>query len=106
MLPNFAMPAARETVMAEKFEAIVKNGHENSRMKDFYDLWRILASVSVDWQRLALAVSSTFRNRGTCIPEELPIGLTAEFAGDAAKLQQWAAFVDELVDTTFPRSKT
>lgn len=29
----------RETVVAEKFEAMVKLGMLNSRMKDFYDLW-------------------------------------------------------------------
>ena len=28
-----------ETVVAEKFEAMVKNGLMNSRMKDFYDIW-------------------------------------------------------------------
>jgi predicted nucleotidyltransferase component of viral defense system len=33
----------KETVVAEKFEAIVRLGEANSRMKDFYDLW-VLAS--------------------------------------------------------------
>ena len=32
-----------ETVVAEKFEAIVKLGRANSRMKDFYDIWMPLA---------------------------------------------------------------
>ena len=35
----------KETVVAEKFEAIVKLGMANSRMKDFYDLW-VLAQDS------------------------------------------------------------
>jgi predicted nucleotidyltransferase component of viral defense system len=30
-----------ETVVAEKFEAIVKLGRANSRMKDFYDIWML-----------------------------------------------------------------
>lgn len=30
---------ARETVIAEKFQAIVMLGHANSRMKDYYDIW-------------------------------------------------------------------
>ena len=32
---------ARETVVAEKFQAIVDLGKANSRMKDYYDLWTI-----------------------------------------------------------------
>ena len=30
---------ARETVIAEKFQAMVALGRANSRMKDFYDIW-------------------------------------------------------------------
>jgi Nucleotidyl transferase AbiEii toxin, Type IV TA system len=30
---------ARETVIAEKFQAMVMLGHANTRMKDFYDIW-------------------------------------------------------------------
>jgi len=29
----------KESVVAEKFEAVIKLGMANSRMKDFYDLW-------------------------------------------------------------------
>src|SRR5262249_34968413 len=31
----------RETVVAEKFQALVQLGMANSRMKDFYDLWTL-----------------------------------------------------------------
>jgi len=31
----------REAVVAEKLEALVKLGMANTRMKDFYDLWRL-----------------------------------------------------------------
>ena len=30
---------SRESAIAEKFEAMIKLGHLNSRMKDFYDIW-------------------------------------------------------------------
>jgi hypothetical protein len=36
---------ARETVIAEKFQAMVMLGRANSRMKDFYDIW-VLSRVS------------------------------------------------------------
>jgi predicted nucleotidyltransferase component of viral defense system len=32
---------ARETVIAEKFQAMVMLGRANSRMKDFYDIWML-----------------------------------------------------------------
>jgi hypothetical protein len=42
---------------------------------------------------LAQAIAATFNRRGTCIPVELPIGMTIDFSGDAAKQRQWQAFV-------------
>src|SRR5204863_2427322 len=38
----------RETVVAEKFEAMVKLGIANSRMKDFYDLWELAERFDYD----------------------------------------------------------
>jgi len=42
-LLNHGAPILRayppETVIAEKFEAMVAHGALNSRMKDFYDIW-------------------------------------------------------------------
>ncbi|MBC7793793.1 MAG: nucleotidyl transferase AbiEii/AbiGii toxin family protein [Clostridia bacterium] len=97
---------ARETVIAEKFEAIVKNGITNSRMKDFYDLWQIFRSVTIDEQRLAAAVSATFHHRETPLPAEPPVGLTDAFATSAANRQLWSAFVDEIEDNTRPELAT
>ena len=83
----------RATVVAEKLEAIVSLGMANSRMKDYFDL-RALASEGVlDARSLAEAIAATFGRRGTTLPDELPLGLTDEFAQDAAKRSQWRAFL-------------
>lgn len=82
----------RETVVAEKYEAIVSLGMLNSRMKDFYDLWVLASSFPFDGQTLAAAVRATFDRRGTALPEATPVGLSDEFAGDRSKQQQWQAF--------------
>jgi predicted nucleotidyltransferase component of viral defense system len=37
---------ARETVIAEKFQAMVALGRANSRMKDFYDIWVLSSPTS------------------------------------------------------------
>jgi len=82
----------RETVVAEKYEAIVSLGMLNSRMKDFYDLWVLASSFPFEGQMLAAAVRATFDRRGTALPEATPVGLSDEFAGDRSKQQQWQAF--------------
>jgi predicted nucleotidyltransferase component of viral defense system len=76
----------RETVVAEKFEALVKLGLINSRMKDFYDLWTLARAFPFGGPTLA--------RRGTALPEREPVALTAAFAADRQKRQQWAGFLN------------
>lgn len=82
-----------ETVVAEKFEAIVKLGLANSRMKDYLDLDLLLQSGEVDRQNLAEALRRTFKRRKTPLPQTLPIGLTEEFWNDEFAQRRWQAFV-------------
>ncbi|TIU90432.1 MAG: nucleotidyl transferase AbiEii/AbiGii toxin family protein [Mesorhizobium sp.] len=84
---------SRETVIAEKFQAMVMLGRANSRMKDFYDVWTLARATAFDNDRLAAAIAATFKRRRTEIPIDAPDALTADFANDPAKQQQWAAFV-------------
>ncbi|HEY2050401.1 MAG TPA: nucleotidyl transferase AbiEii/AbiGii toxin family protein [Caulobacteraceae bacterium] len=87
---------ARETVIAEKFQAMVVLGRANSRMKDFYDIWVLSKSHEFDADRLAAAIAATFDRRATEVPEAQPDALTPEFAEDAAKQAQWKAFAQGL----------
>ena len=86
----------RETVVAEKFQAMVLFGLANTRMKDYYDIWMLSRSYDFDAERLSRAVAATFVRRGTAIPEEVPDALTSTFSTDATKQRQWAAFVSDL----------
>lgn len=92
----------RETVIAEKFQAMVLLGRANSRMKDFYDIWLLSKSYEFDDDRLPRAIAATFVRRKTAIPVEVPDALTAAFASDPMKQQQWNAFVRNL--STVPES--
>ena len=85
-----------ETVVAEKFEAIVKLGRANTRMKDFYDIWMLSRTHEFKGDALARAIAATFARRKTDIPTEPPIGLTKAFADDRAKQQQWKSFADAI----------
>jgi predicted nucleotidyltransferase component of viral defense system len=85
-----------ETVIAEKFQAMVLLGRANSRMKDFYDIWLLTRSREVEPDRLTRAIRATFDRRRTTIPADRPDALTPAFAADAQKQQQWAAFAANL----------
>jgi len=83
----------RDTVVAEKLEAMVKLGTANSRMKDFFDVAFLARTFAFSGPVLKDAINATFHRRGTVIPAELPVALTESFASDGAKLTQWKAFV-------------
>jgi predicted nucleotidyltransferase component of viral defense system len=85
-----------ETVIAEKFQAIVMLGLANTRLKDFYDIWILARTHEFKDDRLAQAIAATFARRKTEIPTERPDGLTSDFADDPTKRQQWTGFVEEV----------
>jgi predicted nucleotidyltransferase component of viral defense system len=94
---NFPSPRIRtyprETVVAEKLEALVKLGIANTRMKDFYDLWKLSQDFDFDGALLIDAIKSTFKRRGTEVPSGAPLALTDEFSRDSQKAKQWQAFL-------------
>jgi len=98
-LLNFPSPWMRiypkETLISEKYEALVKLGIINSRMKDFYDLWYLSHHFAFDGEILSRAIQSTFRRRKTPLPQSLPTALTDEFADDSDKKKQWKAFISQ-----------
>jgi predicted nucleotidyltransferase component of viral defense system len=83
----------RETVIAEKLEAIVSLGMTNTRMKDYYDLWVLSRLFDFSGAILSRAIRATFERRRTLLPADLPIGLSADYAADVAHRAQWTAFL-------------
>jgi hypothetical protein len=80
-----------ETVVAEKFEALVLLGMANSRLKDFYDLWLIAQTFTLREASLRDAVNRTFAHRGSKVPHDVPVGLSEDFA--AYWGPQWRTFL-------------
>lgn len=83
----------RYTVVAEKLHAMADRGMLNSRLKDYFDLWVLALRTEFEGAVLSQAIRATFDRRGTRVPEQLPIGLTSEFARDEQKNTQWTAFL-------------
>ncbi len=80
---------SRESSIAEKFEAMVKLGVLNSRMKDFHDIWLLSRQFDFKGATLAEAIRLTFEQRGTALPAEIE-AFTETFTED--KQTQWTAF--------------
>ena len=92
-----------ESTIAEKFQAMVKLGVLNSRMKDFYDIWILSRTFDFKGEILAEAVEKTFANRKT------PINLNAaifdpSFGKDGNKNVQWQGFIRKTKLNNAPES--
>lgn len=93
----------RETVIAEKVEALVTLGETSSRLKDFYDLWALSSDEEFSGRELSNALRKTFAHRQTVWPTEGPEGLQIPFFEDGLRQKAWASFVeDRLLTTTAP----
>jgi len=82
-----------ESVVSEKFEAMVKLGLLNSRMKDFYDIWLMMRQISFDEERLAEALRKTFRHRKTPLPRGSRIFDEEIYNEKSDRQALWKAFL-------------
>jgi hypothetical protein len=82
-----------EATIAEKFHAMVDLDLQNSRMKDFYDIWILSRTLAFSGHALSQAIRYTFQRRQTSVPTAAPVALTAAFYDDPIHLRQWSAFV-------------
>jgi hypothetical protein len=85
----------RESVIAEKFEAIVSLGMANSRMKDLHDIKSLSREFAFTGDVLSEAIAKTFNTRGTKLPSGQVLVFTSEFFDDEDKNKQWTAFCNK-----------
>ncbi len=100
----FLQTYSRYSVVAEKYEAMVKLGIANSRMKDFSDIWMMSKMFTFDGIATSEAMRATFERRNTEIPHSLPLALSNSFADDSVKKIQWLAFNKRSRSTASPGS--
>lgn len=86
------MAYSLETVVAEKFQTMIDRGRFNSRMKDYFDLYRIFSVHKFDEPLLSEAIKATFQNRGTEFVEKHDF-FSEDFENDAMLNQQWISYV-------------
>jgi predicted nucleotidyltransferase component of viral defense system len=84
-----------ESVIAEKFEAIMKLGMINTRMKDFFDIWTLSKQFEFSSEKLIKAFSITFNKRKTLI-KNLPEAFTEKFYNDPVHQKRWKEFLKNI----------
>lgn len=97
LLPDLPAPSVRvyprTTTIAEKFEAMVKLGRRNTRMKDFHDIWALSEAFDFHGATLRQALSDCFARRRTTWEVERPAALTTAFYAGAQ--DRWLDYRDK-----------
>lgn len=81
------------SVISEKFEAMVKLGLLNSRMKDFYDIWLMMRQFKFDGAELGEALKRTFEHRNTPLPKKIPLFAEEIYDEKSDRQILWKAFL-------------
>lgn len=83
----------RESIVSEKFHAMIRLATLNSRFKDYYDIWLLVENFEFDGRSLQKAIEKTFVKRQTEIPIERPSALTVKFA--KTNQGRWTSFLNK-----------
>ena len=92
---------SRESLIAEKFEAMLKHRELNSRMKDFHDIWLLSRHFGFEGRQLSEAIKLTLEQRGTSLAVNI-VAFSDEFI--STKQTQWNAFRKKLRQDHIPEN--
>lgn len=83
-----------ETVLAEKFEAIIKRGVLGTRIRDFYDVHMLLKTQikNVDKKTLRVAIMYTAEHRGSLDIMKQWKEVVEELKDDETMINQWERY--------------
>jgi hypothetical protein len=105
LLEGMSVPSlqvySNETVVSEKFEAMISLSLVNSRLKDFYDIYQLAHAYRFSGSSPQQAVRNTFRRRGTDFRPN-PAIFQDSFAIDLDRQRQWRVFLNRTHLTQAP----
>lgn len=84
-----------ETVVAEKFHAMIDRDETNSRMKDFFDCYMLFTQRNISDETLFEAIKATFDNRVLAYKPNLKL-FSDGFATDKERIIRWKAFLKKI----------
>jgi predicted nucleotidyltransferase component of viral defense system len=86
---------SKESVIAEKFQAMIKLAYVNSRIKDFFDIYTLIKNHPFEGRKVQEAIEETFLHRETPITGDMII-FTEAFKNDPSKSAKWNVFVKRI----------
>jgi len=92
----------REASIAEKLHAMVSLAGENSRFKDFFDVYALSSRFAFTGQTLAAAISATFSRRQSARLSPWPVALTTGFYSDKGRSDQWSRYLKRVKPAEAP----
>ena len=84
-----------ETVMAEKLETILSRGVENTRPRDFYDVYT-LAALDYDTKVLSKAFEATAKHRGSYDKIQDHTSIVGNIREDRTMNQRWNGYQKQM----------
>ena len=84
-----------ETVLAEKYETILRRGILNTRPRDFYDLYILNQTQQIDRALLARAIRATAEKRGSLSVLTDKGAIVNSIRTDQTMQQRWATYCRE-----------
>ena len=84
-----------ESIIAEKFHAMVSRDENNSRMKDFFDVYQFFTNHEIDKTILEKAIKATFQARKTTFNPSVKL-FTQEFVHDELRQTLWKNFLRKI----------
>ncbi len=89
-----------ETVIAEKLHAITRFGLENTRLKDYYDLFILSTTMVINGADMSEALRRTFASRNSRRPSQRAIELSGDLDGLSDEFvarwsRQWTSYLKQ-----------
>lgn len=81
-----------ETMLAEKAQTIINRGIANTRMRDFYDIYELVAVVGYSEEIGQKAFIETCKKRNTIFSDEKIISELKEITKSSLMIEQWDMF--------------
>ena len=100
LLSDFQRPEvltySLESIIAEKFDAIITRMELNGRMKDFFDIYYLASTCDFEGRKLQEAIYETLQNRGTSYEKD-SLEHVGKLLSDKDILIRWNAFCNKIL---------
>jgi len=85
-----------ESIISEKFDAIVRFMESSGRMKDFYDIYYLVTTFDFEGRKVQEAIYETFTKRGTPIEKD-SVQIIGRLISNEAVMNRWSIFCQKVL---------